>query len=64
MLQLIDVNKTFNPGTVNENHAIKDFSVTINDNDYISVIGGNGAGKILRQNETLRGIGAVSKFGP
>ncbi|MBO4361104.1 MAG: ABC transporter ATP-binding protein [Eubacteriaceae bacterium] len=45
MLQLINVNKTFNPGTVNENHAIVDFSVTINDNDYISVIGGNGAGK-------------------
>ena len=45
MLQLINVNKTFNPGTVNENHAIVDFSVTINDSDYISVIGGNGAGK-------------------
>ena len=45
MLQLTNVNKTFNPGTVNENHAIVDFSVTINDSDYISVIGGNGAGK-------------------
>jgi len=45
MLELIRLNKTFNPGTVNENHAIKDLSLTVNDGDYISVIGGNGAGK-------------------
>lgn len=45
MLQITNVNKTFNAGTINENHVIKDLSVTINDGDHISVIGGNGAGK-------------------
>ena len=45
MLEIKNLSKTFYPGTINENKAVQDFSVTFNDGDYISVIGGNGAGK-------------------
>ena len=45
MLNLYHLNKTFNPGTINEKKAIEDLSLTINDGDFITVIGGNGAGK-------------------
>lgn len=45
MLKLVNLNKTFNPGTINEKKAIVDLSLTINDGDFITVIGGNGAGK-------------------
>lgn len=45
MIQINNLQKTFNPGTVNANHVINDLSITINDGDFITVIGGNGAGK-------------------
>lgn len=45
MLQLINLHKTFNKGTVNENHVLKGLSLTLQDGDYVTVIGGNGAGK-------------------
>lgn len=45
MLELIHVTKTFNPGTINEKVALNDVSLTLNDGDFVTVIGGNGAGK-------------------
>lgn len=45
MLKLISINKTFNRNTVNEKHVLKDINLKINDGDFITVIGGNGAGK-------------------
>ena len=45
MLKVSHVSKTFNAGTVNEKRALDDFSITINEGDFITVIGGNGAGK-------------------
>lgn len=45
MLQITNISKTFNIGTVNEKHALKNIDLTINDGDFITVIGGNGAGK-------------------
>ncbi len=45
MLEIKHVSKTFNPGTITEKKAIKDLSLTINDGDFVTVIGGNGAGK-------------------
>ena len=45
MLELKHIHKTFNPGTVTEKRAICDLSVTLNDGDFVTVIGGNGAGK-------------------
>ncbi len=45
MLQLKNIHKTFNIGTVNEKKALTGIDLTINDGDFITVIGGNGAGK-------------------
>ena len=45
MLEIKNVSKTFNPGTVNEKKALSDINLTLNDGDFVTVIGGNGAGK-------------------
>jgi len=45
MLEIKNVTKTFNPGTVNEKVALNDLSLTLKDGDFVTVIGGNGAGK-------------------
>lgn len=45
MLEICDIHKTFNPGTVNEKRALQGVSLTLHDGDFVTVIGGNGAGK-------------------
>ena len=45
MLELKNISKTFNPGTINEKKALSDLSLTLKDGDFVTVIGGNGAGK-------------------
>ena len=45
MLEIQNVWKTFNAGTVNEKQALRGVSLTLNDGDFCTVIGGNGAGK-------------------
>jgi len=45
MLDLINVKKTFNLGTVNEKQALCGVSLHLNEGDFVTVIGGNGAGK-------------------
>lgn len=45
MLELINVSKTFNPGTEDEKKALNNITLTVNDGDFISIIGANGAGK-------------------
>lgn len=45
MLKVTDVKKTFFKGTVNEKKAIRGISLTLNDGDFCTVIGSNGAGK-------------------
>ena len=45
MLELNHIYKTFNAGTVNEKRALNDLCLTMNDGDFVTVIGGNGAGK-------------------
>ena len=45
MLVLKQVHKTFNIGTINEKPALRGVSLTLNDGDFVTVIGGNGAGK-------------------
>lgn len=45
MLVLNQVHKTFNIGTINEKPALRGVSLTLNDGDFVTVIGGNGAGK-------------------
>lgn len=45
MLEIKNVSKTFNAGTINEKKALRDLSLTLADGDFVTVIGGNGAGK-------------------
>ena len=45
MLILKGVTKTFNPGTVDAKLALNHVSLTVNDGDFITIIGANGAGK-------------------
>lgn len=45
MLELRNIYKTFNPGTINEKVALNGLSLKLNDGDFVTVIGGNGAGK-------------------
>ena len=45
MLEIKNIYKTFNPGTVNEKAALKGLSLTLEEGDFVTVIGGNGAGK-------------------
>jgi len=45
MLNLVKLNKTFNAGTINEKKALSDLSLHLNPGDFVTVIGGNGAGK-------------------
>lgn len=45
MLKLSHIYKTFFPGTINEKVALRDLNLTIEDGEFVTVIGGNGAGK-------------------
>ena len=45
MLEVKQVSKTFNAGTVNEKQALREVSLTLQDGEFATVIGGNGAGK-------------------
>lgn len=45
MLEIKNIRKTFNKGTINEKPALRGVSLTLEDGDFATVIGGNGAGK-------------------
>ena len=45
MLKITNVTKTFNPGTITEKKALLGIDLTLEDGDFVTVIGGNGAGK-------------------
>lgn len=45
MLELKSISKTFNPGTINEKKALRELSLHLKPGDFVTVIGGNGAGK-------------------
>ena len=45
MLELKNIQKTFNPGTVNEKHALRGIDLHLNKGDFVTIIGSNGAGK-------------------
>ena len=45
MLEITGLKKVFNRGTVNEKVALNGLNITVNDGDFVTVIGGNGAGK-------------------
>ena len=58
MLKMIHIEKSFNIGTINEKKVLSDLNLTINDGDFITVIGGNGAGKSTMLN-TIAGVHKV-----
>lgn len=45
MLELHNVKKTFNKGTINEKKALQGLELTLQSEDFVTIIGGNGAGK-------------------
>ena len=45
MLEIKNVSKVFNAGTVNEKRALNGLNLVLNEGDFVTVIGGNGAGK-------------------
>ncbi len=45
MLKITNLQKTFNPGTINAKTALDGLNLTLKDGDFVTVIGGNGAGK-------------------
>lgn len=45
MLELRDIHKTFNIGTINEKKALNGVNLVLEEGDFVTVIGGNGAGK-------------------
>ena len=58
MLKLEHLYKTFNPGTINQKVALSDLSLHLNPGDFVTVIGGNGAGKSTMLN-AIAGVWAV-----
>lgn len=55
MLEIKDLHKTFNKGTINEKVALDGVDLQLNPGDFVTIIGGNGAGK----STTLNAIAGV-----
>ena len=45
MLELKNISKTYNPGTVTEMCLFKDFELAVKDGEFVSIVGSNGSGK-------------------
>ena len=60
MLEIKNVTKIINKGTVNEKVALDDFSLTLEDGDFVTVIGGNGSGKSTMMN-AIAGVWPVDE---
>ena len=55
MLEIKNIHKTFNKGTINEKPALRGVNLSLRDGDFVTIIGGNGAGK----STTLNAIAGV-----
>ncbi|MDO4490566.1 MAG: ABC transporter ATP-binding protein [Lachnospiraceae bacterium] len=60
MLVLSNIEKTFNKGTINEKKALNGLNLTLKDGDFVTVIGGNGAGKSTMLN-MISGVYPIDK---
>ena len=54
-LEIKDIHKTFNKGTINEKVALDGVNLHLNEGDFVTIIGGNGAGK----STTLNAVAGV-----
>ena len=50
MIELQNISKIFNPGTVNEARLFQNFSVKVAPGEFVSVVGSNGSGKTTMLN--------------
>lgn len=57
MLEIKDIYKTFNAGTINEKRALNGVNLNLNPGDFVTIIGGNGAGKSTTLNAIARCMG-------
>ena len=60
MLEIKDVFKTFNAGTINEKKALNGVNLKLNEGDFVTIIGGNGAGKSTTLN-MIAGVYPIDK---
>ena len=60
MLQINNIHKTFNKGTINEKPALRGVTLNLAEGDFVTVIGGNGAGKSTMLN-AIAGVWPVDE---
>ena len=60
MLEIQNIHKTFNPGTINEKVALNGMNLNLNPGDFVTIIGGNGAGKSTTLN-AIAGVWSVDE---
>ena len=60
MLSISGITKTFNAGTINEKTALNGLSLKLEEGDFVTVIGGNGAGKSTMLN-AVAGVFSVDE---
>ena len=60
MLEIQNIHKTFNPGTINEKVALNGVNLNLNPGDFVTIIGGNGAGKFTTLN-AIAGVWSVDE---
>ena len=60
MLEIQNIHKTFNPGTINEKVALNGVDLNLNPGDFVTIIGGNGAGKSTTLN-AIAGVWSVDE---
>ena len=60
MLEIQNIHKTFNPGTINEKVALNGVNLNLNLGDFVTIIGGNGAGKSTTLN-AIAGVWSVDE---
>ena len=60
MLEIQNIHKTFNPGTINEKDALNGVNLNLNPGDFVTIIGGNGAGKSTTLN-AIAGVWSVDE---
>lgn len=56
MIEIKHVSKTFNKGTINEKRALDNLNLYLNEGDFVTIIGGNGAGKSTMLNAIAGGF--------